>query len=101
TVRAFAPVLGTGIDRTNVPVGVYSSKKTGVAVVPMAALPSPTRKITRLLGRIGCAAAEAEKPAMLISPRTILDHALVIGGPPRTLRDNTRAPAQVVGSLCF
>ena len=42
-VDASGKLLGTVIDRTRLPVGPYSSRNTGVAVVPRAAVPLPTR----------------------------------------------------------
>src|SRR5262249_28303813 len=43
--RRFAPdaLVGSGIDWTSVPAVVYSSRNTGVAAAPSAAVPSPTR----------------------------------------------------------
>src|SRR6185503_1663245 len=43
--RLFDPLsaVGAAIDCTSTPAGVYSSRKTGAAVEPSAAAPSPTR----------------------------------------------------------
>jgi hypothetical protein len=50
--RLFAPlmVVGIAIDRTKVPLEVYSSRKTGAALLFNAVLPSPTLYRTRFPG---------------------------------------------------